>query len=699
MRTKVTLILLLLNVALLAVIIYARREWSAEQDLARVSKRVLGDEPIGMTSLEISAAGKTGKIRLERATETSPWEIKSPIDWPANDFAVRRIIQELQFLEPQTSFAVDGLAKNGQSLADYGLAPAKLTLVFSRPSRPAGAPATQTTLLIGDTTQVGGNRLYVLSPDGKTVHVVNRSLAESLIVGMDELRNDTFFTIPVFEVRSLGLQATAPSPRVRLRRGDSARWTFEAPIVTRASKADCEVVISGLNRLRAVQFITDPATPDTGLDKPSLRVTLEGNSRRETLLVGQPYPVPATFKKDALIPATPYYAHLEDRSQVFVTLIPDGLLDTLRRAQEKLRDTRVLDFEPAAITAISLSAAGQTEPLVLRREDSASPAAWRIVRLAGAPALPADTKFVENLLLRLALLTATPHTPNTSGFLRDAPTDAEIENYGFNLPQREIVLTVGVDKPDAPAKKITLQIGASGANGGTVQARVLGLSFIYAVAGDTLNELPVAANVYRERTLRTLPDTTRITSLTLAANDAPDKPLVTLKPAANQSWDDALAAEPEARRTAIKSVLASLGTLRAKQFVNDTFTDTTIVDGKPTPWKYTLSATFALGGAETQTGSTALQIAERSGGGTQLAGSKEFSAVFVLEQPFVDALWTLTYGARDPGPPELAAPAATPPVAGSVSDPTPSASPTPAPVAPSAAPAPTPAPSTPVAAP
>ena len=42
-------------------------------------------------------------------------------------------------------------------------------------------------------------------------------------------------------------------------------------------------------------------------------------------------------------------------------------------------------------------------------------------------------------------------------------------------------------------------------------------------------------------------------------------------------------------------------------------------------------------------------------GTRQLAGSREFNAVFELEQPFVDALWSLIYGPRDPGPP--AAPA------------------------------------------
>ncbi|NBQ58188.1 MAG: hypothetical protein EBU32_07355, partial [Opitutaceae bacterium] len=46
---------------------------------------------------------------------------------------------------------------------------------------------------------------------------------------------------------------------------------------------------------------------------------------------------------------------------------------------------------------------------------------------------------------------------------------------------------------------------------------------------------------------------------------------------------------------------------------------------------------------------TALLLSERFGGTQQLAGSQEFNAVFELEQPVVDALWSLTYRA-DPGP-------------------------------------------------
>lgn len=643
MRTKVTLILVLLNVVLLAVIIFARREWQADQELARLGKRIIGSEAVGINSLEITIPDTEGRIRIQRTSPSAPWELTAPIKWPANEHAVRRIIQELEFLETQSNFPVAGLSE-GQSLADYGLNPPRLILDFTRPSTTPGAPDIATRLQIGDTSGVG-NRLYVLSPDGKTIHVVSRGLADSLIVGMEELRTDTLFTIPVFEVRSLGLQNSAPAPRVRLRRNDGARWSFEAPIVARAAKADAELVISGLNRLRALMFLNDVSPAEAGVDKPSLRVTLEGNNRRETLLLGLPYPLDPSVKTDPANPVAFFYATMEGRSQVFVTALPDGkdsLLDNLRRPQETLRDTRILDFDPAAVTSLSLAAPGQPEPLVLRRDESAG---WRIVRGSGAAELPADAKLVGNLLQRLSLLTAVPHPGSESPFLRDAPSDAEVENYGFNLPQREITLRFRDNE-----KPVTLQLGTSSADGGNIQARVTGQSFIYAVAPDTLTDFPVAPAFYRERVLRTLPEGTRVTGLALKDNQSPDAPpLFSFQLAEGQSWDDALAAEPEARRAALKALIEGLATLRAKQFVNETFTDTTFVDGKRTPWKYTLETTLTPPGTV-----SALQIAERSGGGVQLAGSKELGLVFSLEQPVLDSLWTLVYAARDPGPPPAA---------------------------------------------
>jgi hypothetical protein len=47
---------------------------------------------------------------------------------------------------------------------------------------------------------------------------------------------------------------------------------------------------------------------------------------------------------------------------------------------------------------------------------------------------------------------------------------------------------------------------------------------------------------------------------------------------------------------------------------------------------------------------SSLWLSERLGGSLQLAGSREAAAVFAIEQPLLDALWTLTRSQRAAGP-------------------------------------------------
>ena len=59
------------------------------------------------------------------------------------------------------------LARNGLTLASYGLAQPRLSVTFSQNEDGTGAQ----TLQVGDATK-DGKRLYVLSPDRKWIHVV-----------------------------------------------------------------------------------------------------------------------------------------------------------------------------------------------------------------------------------------------------------------------------------------------------------------------------------------------------------------------------------------------------------------------------------------------------------------------------------------------------------------------------------------------
>lgn len=652
MRSKFTFILLALNLAVFGYLLFSERPWSSTLRIEENRRRVLGPEAANLTNLEISVSSGTGvptvdgeasrlaassptstqSVRLERRGEA--WFLASPLDWPANDFAVRRILNELQFLEHETSFPVSDLGRNGQTLADYGLDSPRIvvTCTPAATATDAAAPA-PFVLKIGATPAVG-NRLYVLSPDASRVHVVGQSLAVALSLDLAQLRSDQLFTIPVFEARALTLQAgSTNTARTRLRR-DQTRWLFEAPITTRAAKTPVELLVNDLNSLRVSRFLPadgDIAPEVTGLATPHVRITLEGNARRESLSLGLPVSPPAEGAETVEL-----YARLDWRTTpssneqpvLFTVSVPVPVLDTLDKAQTALRDPRVLDFDPSRVTAIGLAA-----PLLpeLRIQKLDSTAAWQI---AAAPAVPlrADPILVERLLQRLQLLEAVR-------FASDAPSRLELENLGFNRPERTVTLQFSPDSPtaNAPAtapSSLTLELAQPGGADPGLYVRVAGQPFVYAVAPDTLDQIPLAPRVYRDRSLAQLPEATKITRLVIrATNAAPDA-----SPLLDYVADD------QTPPTPVATLLAAIRSLRAKNIVREDYPATVLVDGAEQPWAYSLEATLDPAPAD---GPLTLSLAERTGGMTQLVGSPALGLVFTVEQPVLDALWAILYGPRD----------------------------------------------------
>jgi len=526
MRTKVTLVLIFLNAALFVFIFKFERGWRTDQAQREARRRVLGPETASIQQLRISGPSLT---TIELVRSGAQWSLTSPIDWPANPHAVNRILNELQFLEHETSFSVAELEKNKQSLADYGLEPPRLTIEFTPASTPISSiPATHTepqriTLQVGDETKVG-NRLYLLSPQRDRVHVVGLSLARSLNLPLEELRTDDVFSIPLFEARSLTLQ-NASASRVRIRQ-DGKHWSFEAPIIARANKPQVELTIAALNALRVHHFLpTGTASPSTPTTNAELRISLVGNNRQETLILLNEIEAAApTAASEAEARTVSFVAALEGKTTRFVVEVPQPLLNTLRNAQDTLREPRILDFAPEALTAVTLSAPNQA-PLTLQQLRSSADGqhTWQIIRsnTAQGPQLqPVDPQRMRELIQTLRRLSA-------QRFVSDAPSDADLENWGFNRPERKITLTLNPPAnslnteresalgPVAEPQTLHLQIGRPTEPSPQVYARLSNARFVYAIPAELLEQTAPDPLNYRQHLLRELPETARFHSLTL----------------------------------------------------------------------------------------------------------------------------------------------------------------------------------------
>jgi hypothetical protein len=342
--------------------------------------------------------------------------------------------------------------------------------------------------------------------------------------------------------------------------------------------------------------------------------------------------------------------------------VPDTFLSTLRNAQRELRETRILDFDPAALTTLTLAAPGEPD-LVLQRLEAPASSAWQIVRGTAQQleTAPADREIVERVINELARLSAEEFI--------DVASEAQREEFGFNRPTRTVTLATASSAQRAAATA-TLLLTTSAKR--ESYAKLAHQDFIYRVSPEILNELPVDPLVYRLRFLRELPTGTPFTALKLTdlANDTtllettleapmpapatpatppaaggasgPPAPSSTPPASADATSDTPAAPFTDAQRAAIDTVVAQLRTLRAKKFVSGEFTKTVVAAGEERPWRYRLEATLRpAGGPETRVTTSVLFLSERAGGGVQLAGSPEFDVVFEIEQPFLDALFAL----------------------------------------------------------
>jgi hypothetical protein len=625
MRTKITLFLVFLNVALFFYIFRFEQNWQTERERIEKGSLVLGGgAAANLQSIQITGPGLPAPVSLMRHGNEG-WFVAKPFDWPANVFAVNRLLNTLERLEHETTFtAADAdLARNGLTLASYGLSQPRLSVAFSPNEDGSAAQVLQ----VGDATK-DGKRLYVLSPDRKWIHVVSNRLAEVLTSPVDQIRSDALFAILPAEVSALSLRAPASQPS-RIDRDANNRWKFGSPIRTRASDQATLRVVTGLTSLRVKSF---PPNPPADANNVSLIINLTGSNRTEKLnLGGRVARAPGATETGG---DPEYYATLETTrnnlpvtSTPFTVIVPAALEKLLQNPTQELRERKLFpDLDARAVTAINLAGPGAA-PLTLQRLEAGAgaPPTWHVVRsqapaAAGTPS--ADAAVIDRLLARLLELEAV-------AFATEAPSSVDLENWGFNQPERTVTLALAAGQP--PPK---LELGFD-RDRRTLRARFVGgdATTIYEVRPEIAESASLQPLDYRNRLIRELPSGARPARLRLT-DEASGTVLL------DQNLADGAAPPP----AEVAELLRQLQSLRAERFVADTFDPRSVrLDNASRPWRYRLELEIALtaGVGSSNAATTTLLLSERTGGTLQYAGSEEFRAVWQLPQQLIDPLWRI----------------------------------------------------------
>ena len=624
MRFKFTLFLLTLNVITFGLILSLNKKTEQANSQNGGLSAMIGREVIEADRIELNGKGLDTPRILEH--DGSSWKITAPMQWSANYFAINRMLNQLQFLEEEASFSVAEIKQTGQTLADYGLEEPQLHLTISHKDE-------SIELSVGTATEIGNN-FYLLGPSKKDVFVVNSQVIESLLVDLGDLRNREIFNIPVFEIDALSLQIRAPEAvgnadfRVRVARTNNG-WIFEAPLTAEADATQVANTINTLTAAKVVEFKEQEASDPIlqGLENPTMRVTLHGNKRQQTLLIGNQ--VPTTKDKET----STYFARIEDNPTVFT--VAAAPFDKLREAQEGLRERSFMNFAPAALTSIDLSE-GDLQ-IRLQKLETGS---WQVIESTAETVIQprhADPEIIAKLIDDLKNLRA-------STFAVDSPTPTDLDRLGFNTPRRSIKLSLGDEQT-------TLRLAHPESENEKLYARSDKAEYIYTVdRRSTLQTIPLNAAYYRKRTLETLPEAAKIKSIQLEnlltgqiifSHTLKDQDLI---------WLKALSDTAEGQQEAILTLLDTIRQFKVKTYLDDGYKDTYSLDSETTrPWLYRLSAEILLPGDETDRSDTRSYVfAKRFSGTVQVGASSLHNVIFEIPQITLDALYTLTDDMQPP---------------------------------------------------
>tara|TARA_B100000989_G_scaffold225987_1_gene173195 strand:+ start:7935 stop:9881 length:1947 start_codon:yes stop_codon:yes gene_type:complete len=619
MRFKFTVFLLALNVIAFGLIAYLNHQARQIEPSTGGLSRQIGRELIDADRIELHGRGIETPRILERKGST--WHLIEPMQWSANYFAINRILNQLQFLEEEASFSVDEIEKTGQSLADYGLENPSLKIVITKGDETVS-------ISIGTLTEIGNN-VYFLGPDALEIFVVNRQVIDSLLVDLNDLRSREIFDIPVFEVDALGLQirsgntADGSSLKVRLARNNGA-WIFEAPLAAKANPALVDNTVNTLTAAKVQRFLeteqTDPIVQ--GLETPFMQVTIYGNKRRQTLIVGNLDPDSQG--------APQYFAKLEDNPAIFTVLARP--FDALREAQEALRERNFMNFDSSMLSTINISENGRKirlQKLETGEND------WQVLESKGGNDIQpyrADPAIMDNLIKDLSSLRA-------KGFTADAPSTSDIESFGFNNPRRIVTLSFSEGDP------LTLMLAYPENNRDALYAKTNLADFIFKVERSaTLRMIPLNTPYYRNRILDILPAAARISALQLTNLQTGEAIFDYALGQENIPWNDLIEELDADHAEHIPVLLGAIRKFEVKSYLLDSYAEAYPVDAeKSLPWRFQLSATIQLPGDETDRTETREYVfTDRLSGTVQVAGSKQYNTIFEIPQSLLDALYELT---------------------------------------------------------
>jgi hypothetical protein len=450
-RNRTTFIYLALFLGLFCYLTFIDKKIPGTKEQEEAETELYKLDPSDVTGLEVTNVHGTFIFQKDNGH----WEIKSPVNTPADGPTVEEVISQIAYAQPLRTIKIDGDDKGTQAnLKEWGLSPAAERAVIHTKDK-------NYELLVGRKMAINDS-VYARGSGRKNepVRILPNLVKSVLEKDLSDFRSRNVFDFDAEKAVKVAsrLTQTAPAPaeecEVELNGG---KWTLQKPLVARADATDVQSLLTKILALHVVDFITDDATnlSPYGLTSPAgtLSITLQP-AEDMVLQIGGP------------VPGKPDQAYAQRTKSDSVFTLTKASVDDVFKALPDVRDRHVLPFDPGQASALAYSLGKKTADV--RRQAGL----WNAVgKFPGR----ADIGKVTDALARLSQLETTPT-------LKDSVPD--LKPFGLDKPQGKITIQTG----DKANPTLTLLVGKD--ENKLFYVRNSLEPFIYTVPEDAFDFLP-----------------------------------------------------------------------------------------------------------------------------------------------------------------------------------------------------------------
>jgi len=463
MKSKTTLILLVITAAVFAYMFFYERKALTTEEAKRQAQNVVNFSREKIDGIVI----QNGDDKIDLRRRDKKWRLETPIKEQADSSLIENLLLDLESWQKDATIPAKELEADKGKLNEYGLSKPKLRLKL----RGKDAPRE---ILFGKDAALEG-KMYVRLENSKETFLAAQSIKKEIEKKATEFRDRKLTDLITAQVSRVVLK-TATGEMVLQKKGDHGE--IVKPLRARGDDQKIADLIAQMTTARIQQFVADDRGDlhPYGLAEPRGSITLFAQDDRSAGRTdssrgeqGQVLQIGGAAEKEK------DQVYVRFSARAFVYTLPKKIEEILNTKPNDVRDRHLVRIDTNILDRITIDAPGKGKTVLARKEEN-----WTIGSRKNAPANSSEVRRLIDTL----------QNEQVTKFAEEVASD--LPKYGLDKPQLQLTFSSFASENTAETKAgerpfATIAFGK--VDGDNVYARLGDEPFIVAVRRGLLEQI------------------------------------------------------------------------------------------------------------------------------------------------------------------------------------------------------------------